>query len=72
MKRKQFKHKMMNLVRIMRDTGVANGCEYNLDLGRALYHLRDADIRKGVKEYGGYKNMWNSKLITDLRNIYGC
>lgn len=71
MNRKRYEHKMMNLIKKIRDDGVENKrTDQPVQLGKAFQHLRKADMRNALAEYGSYKNIWNSQELTNLRKIY--
>ena len=68
MTRKRFINKMRRLyVEIYKR---ANGESKVYSLGEAFRYLRDADFTKALNIYGSYYNIWNSKLMRDLRKAY--
>lgn len=73
MNRKRYEHKMMNLVKKIRDYGVENKHESAeaLKLGKAFRQLHNANLHDALSKYGSYKNIWNEPTMVELRKLYG-
>lgn len=69
MTRERYINKMTALMVAIHKDAVSKGRNYNL--GESLKHLKTADLTKALNEYGRYSNIWNSKVVMDLRKCYG-
>lgn len=68
MTRKRYINKMRHLY--VEIYNRANDEPKTYSLGKAFRHLRDADFTQALNEYGSYYNIWNSKLMCDLRKAF--